>query len=225
MKVKAYSILFFFMLIISSTVHAQTVELNSANRDAKYVESICARSQKIVDKLELNEQNIAQNVRNIIANRYFLLNDIYETRDAAVKEAKEKLTGETKNEAVKAAENAKDAALFKHHFEYEATLSLYLNDDQIEAVKDGMTYNVVKVTYEAQCDMIPSLKDFEKKQILAWLKEAREFAMDAENSNKKHAAFGKYKGRINNYLSKQGYDLKAEREAWYKRVKARGGKL
>ena len=73
--------------------------------------------------------------------------------------------------------------------------------------------------------MIPTLKDFEKKLILAWLKEAREYAMDAENSNKKHAAFGKYKGRINNYLSKQGYDLTKEREAWYERMKAQGKKF
>ena len=55
--------------------------------------------------------------------------------------------------------------------------------------------------------------------------EAREFAMDAENSNKKHAAFGKYKGRINNYLAKRGYNLTKEREEWAKRVKARGGTL
>ena len=48
---------------------------------------------------------------------------------------------------------------------------------------------------------------------------------DAENSNKKHAAFGKYKGRINNYLSKRGYDLVKERKAWYERIKARGGKI
>ena len=73
--------------------------------------------------------------------------------------------------------------------------------------------------------MIPTLKDFEKKQILAWLKEAREYAMDAENSKMKHEAFGKYKGRINNYLSKQGYDLVKEREAWYERMKARGEKF
>jgi hypothetical protein len=33
------------------------------------------------------------------------------------------------------------------------------------------------------------------------------FALDASSSNKKHEAFGKYKGRINNYLSKRGYDL------------------
>ena len=45
------------------------------------------------------------------------------------------------------------------------------------------------------------------------------------NTNKKHAAFGKYKGRINNYLSKRGYDLVKERKAWYERIKARGGKI
>ncbi len=40
-----------------------------------------------------------------------------------------------------------------------------------------------EVTYEATLDMIPSLKEEEKVQIYAWLVEAREFAMDAENSN------------------------------------------
>ena len=88
-----------------------------------------------------------------------------------------------------------------------------------------MTFNVVKVTYEAQCDMIPTLKEEEKAQILIWLKEARELAIDAESSKKKHEVFGKYKGRINNYLAKRGYDLAKEREAWYERIKARGGKI
>ena len=168
----------------------------------------------------------AEDVCNIIANRYFELNDIYEIRDAKVKTVKESgLTGDAKNEALKAAENEKDAALYRSHFAFPASLSLFLNEEQIEAVKDGMTYGVVKVTYEATLDMIPSLKEEEKVQIYAWLLEAREFAMDAENSNKKHAAFGKYKGRINNYLAKRGYNLTKEREEWAKRVKARGGTL
>ena len=225
MKMKAYYISFLLVLFGALSATAQTVTLDEQNRDAQYVKTICDRSQKIVDKLGLTDGETALNVRNVIANRYFLLNDIYEKRDAAVKEAKEKLTGDAKNAAVQAAENAKDSELYRHHFELESNLSLFLTNEQIEAVKDGMTYGVVKVTYEAQCDMIPTLKDYEKKQILAWLKEAREYAMDAENSNKKHAAFGKYKGRINNYLSKQGYNLTKEREAWYERVKARGGKL
>ena len=214
------------LLFLCGWISAGAVDLNKENRDPKYVQSIVNRSQKIVDKLGLTDAKVAEDVCNVIANRYFELNDIYEIRDAKVKAVKESgLTGDAKNEALKAAENEKDAALYRSHFAFPASLSLFLNEEQIEAVKDGMTYGVVKVTYEATLDMIPSLKEEEKVQIYAWLVEAREFAMDAENSNKKHAAFGKYKGRINNYLAKRGYDLKKEREEWYKRIKARGGSI
>ena len=214
------------LLLLCGWISAGAVDLNKENRDPKYVESIVNRSQKIVDKLGLTDAKVAEDVCNVIANRYFELNDIYEIRDAKVKTVKESgLTGDAKDEALKAAENEKDAALYRSHFAFPASLSLFLNEEQIEAVKDGMTYGVVKVTYEATLDMIPSLKEEEKAQIYAWLVEAREFAMDAENSNKKHAAFGKYKGRINNYLAKRGYNLTKEREEWYKRVKARGGSL
>ncbi len=214
------------LLLLSGWISAGAVDLNKENRDPKYVESIVNRSQKIVDKLGLTDAKVAEDVCNVIANRYFELNDIYEIRDTKVKAVKESgLTGDAKNEALKAAENEKDAALYRSHFAFPAGLSLFLNEEQIEAVKDGMTYGVVKVTYEATLDMIPSLKEEEKVQIYAWLVEAREFAMDAENSNKKHAAFGKYKGRINNYLAKRGYNLTKEREEWAKRVKARGGTL
>ena len=214
------------LLFLCGWISAGAVDLNKENRDPKYVESIVNRSQKIVDKLGLTDAKVAEDVCNVIANRYFELNDIYEIRDAKVKAVKESgLTGDAKNEALKAAENEKDAALYRSHFAFPASLSLFLNEEQIEAVKDGITYGVVKVTYEATLDMIPSLKEEEKVQIYAWLVEAREFAMDAENSNKKHAAFGKYKGRINNYLAKRGYNLTKEREEWAKRVKARGGTL
>lgn len=219
-------ILLLSILLWTGWVSAQAIDLDKENRDPKYVESIVSRSQKIVDKLGINDAKVAEDVRNVIANRYFTLNDIYETRDAKVKEIKESdLVGEAKNNALKAAEDAKDAALYRIHFAFPAYLSLFLTEEQIEAVKDGMTYGVLKITYDSHLDMIPSLKKEEKAQIYAWLKEAREFAIDAENSDRKHAFFGKYKGRINNYLAKRGYDLKKEREEWYKRVKARGGSL
>lgn len=210
-----------FLLLSISFLAADAVELNKDGRDPAYVESIIGRSQKIVDKLGVKNPKDAENVRNIIANRYFELNDIYEIRDAKAKQAKETLQGDAKNDALKTAENEKDAALYRSHFAFPAALSLYLDEKQIEAVKDGMTYGVVGVTYTATLEMIPSLTKEEKALIYAWLVEAREFAMDAENSNKKHEAFGKYKGRINNYLSKRGYDLTKEREEWYKRIEAK----
>ena len=214
-----------YLLLMAVIFTVGAVDLDREGRDPAYVESIVKRSQKIVDKLELKDPGVAKEVTTIIANRYFKLNDIYEERDAKVKQAKENMTGEAKEAAVKAAENVKDAKLYRCHFEFPAALSLYLDSQQVDAVKDGMTYGVLMVTYNSHIDMIPTLKEEEKAQIMAWLVEAREFAIDAENSNKKHAAFGKYKGRINNYLAKRGYDLKKEREAWYERIKARGGKI
>lgn len=213
------------LLLLAVVFSANAIELNDKGRNQEYVNSILGRSKKIADKLGLQDTSDVREVTYIIANRYFELNDIYEVRDSLVKLAKETLKGDEKQQAVKAAENEKDSKLYRSHFAFPATLSLFLSDVQIAAVKDGMTYNVVKVTYDATLDMIPSLKEEEKEQIMAWLVEARELAIDAENSKKKHEVFGKYKGRINNYLSKRGYDLVKEREEWYKRIKARGGTI
>lgn len=214
----------FVTLLTLGTANAQTVKLASEGRAQDYVNSILSRSKKVTDALSISGTEKGEQVMNIVANRYFELNDIYTERDS-LKKAASALTGDAKKQAQENAENLKDRKLYRSHFGFISNLSLFLDDAQIETVKDVMTYNVVKVTYEAQCDMIPTLKEEEKVQILAWLKEAREYAIDAESSKKKHETFGKYKGRINNYLSKRGYNLQKEREEWAKRVKARGGTL
>lgn len=214
----------FVTLITLSATNAQTIKLNSDGRNKDYVNTILERSKKVTNALNITGTEKGTQVLNIVANRYFELNDIYEERDS-LKKAASSLTGDAKKQAQAFAESQKDSKLYRSHFAFDANLSLFLDEAGIETVKDVMTYNVVKVTYDAQCDMIPTLKEEEKVQILAWLKEAREFAIDAESSRKKHEAFGKYKGRINNYLSKRGYDLTKEREEWAKRVKARGGTL
>ncbi len=202
----------------------RAIDLDSIGRDTKYVQTILSRSAKVTDALNITGTDKGNEVLHIVANRYFKLNDIYAERDS-IKAVAKALTGDAKKQKSDFAEMQKDQKLYKSHYGFIADLSLYLTDEEIETVKDVMTFNVVKVTYDAQCDMIPTLKDDEKKQILAWLKEGREYAIDAESSKKKHETFGKYKGRINNWLSKRGYNLTKEREEWAKRVKARGGTL
>ena len=202
-----------YLKTVFSSYPQPAVRLDSAGRPADYVQTIIQRSQKATDELGITWTPLGQTVLNIICNRYFQLNDIYAERDS-LKQVDKKL-----------AEAQCDSKLYRSHFAFDADLSLYLKPAEVERVKNVMTFNVVKVTYDAQCDMIPTLTDEEKQQIMAWLLEARELAIDAESSKKKHEVFGKYKGRINNYLSRRGYDLNKEREAWYERVKARGGQL
>ena len=208
-----------YLKSIFNSYPSPAVALDSAGRDPKYVQTITGRSMKATDALGITWTPLGQNVLNIICNRYFKLNDIYSERDSV------KLKNGRIEELKKLAEAQCDSKLYRSHYGFLADLSMYLNPQEIDKVKDVMTFDVVRVTYEAQCDMIPTLKEDEKKQIMAWLIEARELAIDAESSKKKHEVFGKYKGRINNYLTKRGYDLTKEREEWYKRVKARGGTL
>ena len=185
--------------LLTITARAQLVALDCDGRDSAYVENIKGRAQKIVDGLQLTDRKQARNVCNIIANRYFLLNDIHAKYD-------------------KSQQDALQAELYKHHFELASALALYLNEEQIDAVKDGMTFGRLKRDYQATQEMIPTLSDFEKQQILIWLKEAREYAMDAADSKGKHFWFDKYRGRTNNWLSSRGYDLKKERDNWMKRI-------
>ena len=191
-------VLVFLVCLVSLDTLGQ-VALKTEGQDPKYVETIKGRAQNIVDGLQLKDSKKAENVRNIIANRYFLLNDIHS------KYGKDK-------------QAERDAELYKHHFELASALALYLTEEQIDAVKDGMTFGRLPRDYKAQLEMIPSLTDEEKAQVLIWLKEAREFAMDCGDSKQKHFWFDKYRGRTNNWLSSRGYDLKKERDAWMKRI-------
>ncbi len=192
-------------LLCALSVQAQEVKPDTVGRDTAYVTTIQKRAAKIVAALNLTDQLKRQNVESIVANRYFKIADL------------ESKAGKDKQ--------ALQSELYLHHFEFAADLANYITDEQIEQVKDGMTYGVVPKTYQAYLEMIPSLKPEEKLQILNWLKEAREFAIDAGDSKAKHGWFKKYKGRINNWLSNRGYDMQAERKAWMERIeKAKNSK-
>ena len=99
------------------------------------------------------------------------------------------------------------------HVQYLIELSTLLTPEQIDKVKDGMTYGVAPRTYHSYLEMLPELTAEQKETLMAYLLEAREIAMDAGSAKEKHWWFNKYKGRINNYLSEQGYDLKRASEA------------
>ena len=105
------------------------------------------------------------------------------------------------------------------HERFLADLAEVLTPGQVEVVKDKLTYGKVKVTYDAYCAMVPTLSDDQRARILATLKEAREEAMDEGSSEEKSAVFNRYKGRINNFLSKEGVDMGKASKEWAARQK------
>jgi len=215
------------MLLSVSLVFSQPAQTPStAGNNDSYVQVITKRSAKIVAALHTTDTVFNNKVTNIIADQYLQLGRIHDDRNAGIKNIKAQkaeLTADDKA-AIQKLEADADQQLAQLHTTYLAKLSALCTPQQIDAIKDGMTYSVLQVTYTAYQDMLLNLTEEQKKQILAWLTEAREHAMDAESSDKKHAWFGKYKGRINNYLSAAGIDMKKAEAEWQQRIKQRNAK-
>jgi Protein of unknown function (DUF3826) len=178
------------------------------------------RSEKIVNTLGLTRKAKQEKLVKIIATQYNRLNQLHDNakQEAAVLK-QNGASGEDLAITVNRIEQQKKAALKKLHRQFTAKLYRKLTDSQAGKVKDGMTYNVMNVTYTAYQEMILTLTPEQKQTIYNWLKEAREAAMDEGSSDDKHKVFGKYKGKINNYLSAEGYDMKAEEKAWQQRLR------
>ncbi|QDK80638.1 DUF3826 domain-containing protein [Spirosoma sp. KCTC 42546] len=196
-------------LLVALTALGQDQTIES--KEAAYTRVINERAARIVATLGLTDPQVAERVKTEIAQQYRSLNTIHESR----KEALAGITEQTRKEAIEADASQKLTAL---HREYLAVLSHDLTAQQVDMVKDGMTYGVLPITYKGYQAMLPDLTDTQKAQILAYLTEARERAMDEGTSEKKHAQFGKYKGRINNYLSAAGIDMKKASKEWEERI-------
>lgn len=214
----------FSFLIINLFIASSLFSQN--NDDESYTAVLTGRADKIVKTLDIHDSEKYSRVVNALVAQYKALGEINDNHSAKSKQYRSDIKIKSElDEKLLALDNETNSKLYTQQCVFIGNLAVDLTNDQIEKVKDGMTYGVVKVTYDSYNDMIPTLKEDEKRQIYAWLIEAREHAMSASSSKDKHGWFGKYKGRINNYLSKQGYDTQAERKAWEERVKARGGRL
>jgi hypothetical protein len=156
-----------------------------------YSRVIAERSAKIVEPMKLSDAEQSQRVQKIIADQYRTLRDIHAERDAA--------------QGDEAQIQVAKLAMLEAHNRFLAQLRAELTCEQVEQMKDGLTYGVVGHTYNGYLAQLPNLKDEEKRAIRAFLIEARELAMDGGSAEEKHGIFRKYKGKINNYLSAAGY--------------------
>ncbi len=173
--------------------------------NAEYRKVARARAEKIIEKVEGLEIAQRPEVTEWITEFYCQLHDIQSNTES------EKAT---KRDSPSQGANALDTdrAQRQLHFSFVSKLETSLSHLQVESIKDGITYHVMPRTLQAYKELYPLLNDEQTKKIHAWLWEAREWAIDAGSSDAKHAMFGKYKGRINNYLSQQGLNAKeAER--------------
>lgn len=207
---------FFSLLILfvfSVAVSASDSKLNTRNLPADAVAEAQQKAAKVLDKLSLTNDSIRKNIQIVITNRYLELREIhhnYDERNKVIEATS--LPKEKKAEELERSYYQYNSDLYRSRFDYVAWLHFYLNQEQVETVKDAMTYNLFHVRYDDFLDLLPNLKEAEKNRVYHWLIEAREFSMDFETARKMRQMFTKYRGRINNYLSSRGYDLRKATE-------------
>ncbi|MCC5805551.1 MAG: DUF3826 domain-containing protein [Opitutales bacterium] len=178
--------------------------------DAAYTRVITQRADRILEPMGLEDPAVYARVQGIIKQLYRDLSSTQDARDAAVAAIRGQtgLPPRAADAATRALREAVDHELLIISHRFTGELSAVLPPEQVLAVKDGITYGVVPLTYGVYMEMLPDLTADERHFIMAQLAEAREHAVTAGSSHGRHRVFGQAKGRINNMLSAAGYDLK-----------------
>lgn len=180
--------------LLSPSVFAAETNSVSVDAEAKYTKAIEGRTADILKILALSDTNKIASVHDIIIAQYRALNAWHDANDAKLK-------------AARADTNAIAQIRFSLktlHDDFLEKLAKDLTPEQVDQVKDKMTYGKVQFTFNGYVSQYPDLSNEHKQKILELLKEAREEAMDGGSAEEKTAVFQRYKGKINNYLSKQG---------------------
>jgi hypothetical protein len=206
MKTKSL-VVFFFQIVFALTciqrVSAQELASaapTDAEKEAFYAKSIEYRVTDILKALQLADAAKSNTVHDVLVAHYHDLR----VRDAAI-DTRLKVDGKEVSYANRAEQLAIQSKPL--HDAFLTKLAASLTPDQVEQVKDLMTYNKVKVTAKAYGAIVPGLTDAEQAKIWELLKAAREEAMEGGSAPEKSDIFQKYKKQINDYLVANGHDV------------------
>ena len=187
----------------------RTAPFTAAERETVYTASIEKRAGDILKVLALADATKVTRVHDAIIAQYRSLR----ARDEAIDGMLQALSKNSPG-----IESNRPAILHvvsqQLHQQFLTRLAADLTPEQLEKVKDKMTYNKVKVTYDAYCEIVPNLTDAEKAKILETLQAAREEAMDGGSADEKTAIFQKHKDQINALLNANGHDVAKATKEW-----------
>jgi len=99
-----------------------------------------------------------------------------------------------------------------------------LTEEQVEAVLDKYTVGKVAFTMKGYHAIVPDLTAEEEATILAYLKEAREMAVDYKSMKQISAVFEIYKTKSEQYLNGNGRNWKEMYKAYVDYLKAQKNK-
>ncbi len=207
---KQYTSLLLFALSITQPSISQTN--TSAEMTATKDDSHTTRAAAIVSKLNIKDEHKRKQTQSLLTDHFKELETIFDNRKKEMQNAETAGSKELADSRARTAWDAANGKLNKLYAAFLGKLSILLTLDETEMLKDQMTENGLQREYNHYLTLLPNLSAQQKLQVTAYLKEARENAMNAATAQNRVEWFIKFRGRANNYLAAAGYDLRKATE-------------
>lgn len=210
-KIKfTYVIVFLMFVTTSLTAFAGNIELEKSQVE---------KAEKWVAELKLENSETQNKVENAIATHLTLIRKWhnehpYTTVPAGVNPR----TGDqlTKLDREMIADSSQPDSIHKNLM---SALRVNLSEEQVEFILDKYTIGKVDFTFPVYKQIVPDLTPEEEEKILAYLKEAREMAIDYKNMKSISAIFEIYKTKCEQHLKNNGRDWRALYKSFVKSLK------
>jgi len=178
-------------------------------------------SNRVLKALNISDKAKKESVRNLLVRQYQQIQKTVAERDSKMKDAVQSASNKVDGEK-KAAEIWADyqILLSKRRDTFTNALSTHLSADQVELVQNTMTDDRLHKEFTLFQALLPNMTEPQKKQVYNYLLEARSNAMNVLSEEDRLKWFDKFRGRANNYLAKQGYNLRKATEDLEARQKA-----
>lgn len=181
-----------------------TVTFTGTNANAKSDADIEAKATEWVKALNLNDAAKEARVRNAIATHLKAVRDWHNAHPLTeVPAGINPATGNTLSSMDRTiiSHSAKPASV---HENLMNVLKAELTPEQVETILDKYTIGKVEFTMKGYKAIVPDLKPEEEAQVLSYLKQAREQAIDFKNMKEISAIFEIYKTKCEQYLNSNG---------------------
>ncbi len=191
----------------------------SQTKDIVVPEEILTRAKAFVAVLNLTDASKKTAVEQVIAIHLTTVKDWHNDHPSStVPDGINPVTGNKLNDLDKQiiADSAMPSSV---HQALMAGLTQNLSPEQVETILDQYTIGKVAFTMKGYKAIVPDLTSDEEAKILAFLKQAREQAVDYKNMKEISAIFEIYKTKSEQMLNNNGRSWRALYSAYTKKIK------
>jgi len=209
----------FFKPFILITLLITSVNVFSQTKDNVMPEEILAKAKEWTSALNLTNAAKRSAVENVIAVHLTTIKDWHNSHPAStVPDGINPVTGNKLSDLDKQiiADSAMPSTV---HQSLMDGLKKNLTPEQVESILDKYTIGKVEFTMKGYKAIVPDLTADEEAKILAFLKQAREQAVDYKNMKQISAIFEIYKTKSEQMLNNNGRSWRALYSAYTKKIK------